>query len=53
MEDELRKRQEANNKKYEEEGLTDEVFEEQLKINKLRYDKKISDKSEFVDGYLQ
>ena len=31
-------RQEALNKKYAEEGLTDEILDEQIKLNKLRHE---------------
>ena len=41
-------RQEALNKKYAEEGLTDEILDEQVKLNKLRHEHDIPDDNEKV-----
>lgn len=50
----LKNRQRALNKKYDEEGLTDEVLLEQFEINKLRNELDISDKSKRVyENYVQ
>lgn len=50
----LKNRQRALNKKYNEEGLTDEVLLEQFEINKLRNELDISDKSKRVyENYVQ
>lgn len=41
-------------KQYEEEGLTDEVLEKQLEVNKLRYKHNISDESNRLhEEYVQ
>ena len=45
MNKELAERQENLNKEYAEKGLTDEIFEEQLEINRLRNEHDISDES--------
>lgn len=44
----LKNRQRAVDKKFDEEGLTDEVLNEQLEINQLRHQYDISDKSNRV-----
>ena len=41
-------RQEALNKKYAKEGLTDEVLEEQVKLNQLRHEHDIVDETELI-----
>lgn len=47
-------RQEALNKKYAEEGLTDEILDEQIKLNKLRHEHDIPDDNEKVyDVFVQ
>lgn len=47
-------RQEALNKKYAEEGLTDEILDEQIKLNKLRHEHDIPDDNEKVyDDFVQ
>lgn len=47
-------RQEALNKKYAEEGLTDEILDEQIKLNQLRHEHDISDDNEKVyDDFVQ
>lgn len=43
LEEELTKRQEAINEKYARDGLTDEVLEEQVELNKLRNKLNMSD----------
>ena len=48
MNKELAERQKALNEKYAKEGLTDEVFEEQLEINKLRHKHDIPDKTKVL-----
>ena len=45
MEEEIARRQAHINEKYIEEGLTDEVFEAQLELNKLKNEHDISDKT--------
>lgn len=45
MEEEIARRQAKINLKYKEEGLTDEVFEAQLELNKLKNEQNISDKT--------
>lgn len=44
----LKNRQKRINKKYEKEGLTDEILQEQLEINKLRNELNIPDDNEKV-----
>ena len=44
----LKNRQRAVEKKFNEEGLTDEVLNEQLEINQLKHQYDISDKSKIV-----
>ena len=44
----LKNRQKRINKKYEKEGLTDEILNEQLEINKLRNELNIPDDNEKV-----
>lgn len=47
-------RQEALNKKFAEEGLTDEVLTEQVELNKLRHEHNIVDENELVfEDYVQ
>lgn len=47
-------RQEALNKKYAEEGLTDEILDEQIRLNKLRHEHDIPDDNEKVyDDFVQ
>lgn len=47
-------RQEALNKKYAEEGLTDEILDEQIKLNQLRHEHDIPDDNEKVyDDFVQ
>ena len=41
-------RKEELNKKYAEEGLTDEILDEQIKLNKLRHEHDIPDDNEKV-----
>lgn len=50
----LSKKQEEVNREYEENGLTDEVFEKQLAINKERHERNISDETQLnEDGWSQ
>ena len=47
-------RQEELNKKYAAEGLTDEVLDEQVKLNQLRHEHNITDESELIyEEYVQ
>lgn len=48
MEVHLRNEQRALNRKYEEEGLTDEVLDKQIELNRLRHEHDISDESKRV-----
>ncbi len=50
LEVQLRNQQRILNKKYAEEGLTDEILDEQIKLNKLRHEYDITDESEKVYG---
>lgn len=45
MEEHLKKKQEEVNQLYEEYGLTDEVLDKQIAINKLRHAHDITDRS--------
>ena len=50
----IRNRQRAVKRKYAREGLTDEVLEEQVAINRLRNMHDIPDKSNFLfEDYVQ
>jgi len=50
----LRNRQRYINKMFEEEGLTNKVLNEQIKINKKRNELNLTDKSEVIHkGYVQ
>lgn len=50
----LSKKQEEVNRLYEENGLTDDVFEKQLSINKERHERNISDETQLNDdGWSQ
>ena len=51
----LRNRQRKINKKYAEEGLTDEILNEQVKINKERHEYDIVDETELdtLDEFVQ
>lgn len=47
-------RQEELNKKYAEEGLTDEILDEQVKLNQLRHEHDITDESEVIyENFVQ
>ena len=47
-------RQEELNKKYAEEGLTDEILDEQVKLNQLRNEYDLVDESELVyENFVQ
>lgn len=48
LEVQLRNQQRVLNKKFAEEGLTDEILDEQIKLNKLRHENDIVDESEKV-----
>lgn len=48
LEVQLRNQQRILNKKFAEEGLTDEILDEQIKLNKLRHEYDITDESEKV-----
>lgn len=47
--------QRRNNKLYEKKGLTDKVLENQLRLNKIRNEKDISDNEHIIheEGYVQ
>ena len=50
----IRNRQRYINKMFEEEGLTNKVLNEQIKINKKRNELNLTDKSEVIHkGYVQ
>ena len=54
MEEHLKKKQKEVDELYEKHGLTDEVLDKQIAINKLRHAHDISDKSNRVNGiYVQ
>lgn len=48
MESELKQRQESLNQEYEKKGLTDEVLDKQIEINKLRAKHDIQDQNETI-----
>lgn len=50
MENQLNEKQKIINKKYAEEGLTDEVLELQLEVNQLRNKYNITDPEQRVYG---
>ena len=54
MEEHLKKKQKEVDELYEEHGLTDEVLDKQIAINKLRHAHDIPDESEMVhEDYVQ
>lgn len=54
MEEHLAKKQKEVDKLYKEHGLTDEVLDKQIAINKLRHAHNITDKETIIhDGYVQ
>ena len=54
MEEKLAKMQKEVDKLYEKHGLTDEVLDKQIKINKLRHEHDISDASNRIqNNYVQ
>lgn len=54
MKDKLAKMQEEVDKLYEKHGLTDDVLDKQLEINRLRHKYDISDESNRIHGnYVQ
>ena len=54
MEVHLRNEQRVLNRKYEKEGLTDEILDKQIEINKRRHELDIADESKRVNGnYVQ
>ena len=48
LEVQLRNQQRVLNKRYAEEGLTDEILDEQIKLNQLRHEHDIPDESKKV-----
>ena len=50
MKNQLNEKQKIINKKYAEEGLTDEVLELQLEVNQLRHEHNITDPEQRVYG---
>ena len=54
MKDELAERQAKLNKEYAEKGLTDEILDEQIEINRLRHEHNIPDETNRLHGeYVQ
>lgn len=54
MEEYLAKKQKEIDELYKKEGLTDEVLDKQIEINKLRHEHNISDKSNrLYKNYVQ
>lgn len=54
MKYELARKQAQVDLKYEKEGLTDEVLDMQLEINKLRHEHNLSDKTNQInDNFVQ
>lgn len=50
----LRDAQKQINEKYEDEGLTDEVLELQVKLNQVRHILDLADADEYIyEGYVQ
>ena len=54
MKEHLAKKQKEVDELYEKEGLTDEVLDKQIAINKLRHAHDITDESELIyEEYVQ
>ena len=54
MEEHLKKKQKEVDELYEKHGLTDEVLDKQIEINRLRHGHDIADKSQRVnEKYVQ
>ncbi len=54
MEVHLRNEQRVLNRKYEKEGLTDEILDKQIEINKRRHELDIADESKCVyENFVQ
>ena len=54
MEEKLAEMQKEVDQLYEKHGLTDEVLDKQIKINKLRHEQNISDKTNVIhQNYVQ
>ena len=54
MEEHLKKKQKEVDELFEKDGLTDEVLDKQITINKLRHAHDISDETETVhEDYVQ
>lgn len=54
MEVHLRNEQRVLNRKYEKEGLTDEILDKQIEINKRRHELDIADESKRVyENFVQ
>lgn len=54
MEEKLAKLQKEVDQLYDEHGLTDEVLDKQIAINKLRHEHDITDKENIIhEGYVQ
>ena len=49
----LKNKQRRINEMFEEEGLTDDILNEQIELNKKRHEKDIPDSNEIIDGYVQ
>ena len=49
----LKNKQRQCNNLYEEQGLSDQVLDMQVEINKMRHESDIADSSELESGYCQ
>ena len=50
----LKNQQKALDKKFKEQGLTDEILEEQISINQKRYEYNLVDENELIyEDYVQ
>ena len=49
----MKNKQRRINEMFEEEGLTDDILNEQIELNKKRHEKDIPDSNEIIDGYVQ
>lgn len=54
MNEEIARRQSRINLKYKEEGLTDEVLDAQVELNKMKHEQNISDETnKTYKGFVQ
>ena len=50
----IRNKQRSINKKYEKEGLTDEILDAQIELNKMRHEHNIADEKQVIyEEYVQ